>query len=136
MIFLRVASLLLAAGLLGAGTAAPAQASQAAPARSVAIATAQASSPITVDCGWVTCSLYFSRGLTRRMVTPTGAAAVISGTCGHPACRVITIGAGLIAVKAAEAAGKRQCLRIRFVPSTPPVFAGLYSSGNGHCRGR
>jgi hypothetical protein len=91
----------------------------------------QARAPISVDCGWVTCSLYFNRRLTRRMVTPLGAVAVLTGKCSHPACKAAAVGSALLALKAGEAARKHQCLRIRFVP--PAHVVGLYSSGNKHC---
>ena len=90
-----------------------------------------ARSPISVDCGWVTCSLYFSRPLTRRMATPLGAIAVLTGKCSHPACKAAAVASALLALKAGEAARKHQCLRIRFVP--PAHVVGLYSSGNKHC---
>jgi hypothetical protein len=106
-----------------------------APASAATIRTERASSPISVDCGWVTCSLYFSRPLTRRMVTPLGAAAVLIDKCKHPVCKAVAVGSALVALKANEAAGKHQCLRIRFTRTIPPHFAGLYSSGNKHCHG-
>ncbi|MBO3745756.1 hypothetical protein J5X84_06700 [Streptosporangiaceae bacterium NEAU-GS5] len=120
----RIAVLLGAAALLT-------ETALSAPASAATIQTERARSPISVDCGWVTCSLYFSRPLTRRMATPLGAIAVLTGKCSHPACKAVSAASALLALKAGEAARKHQCLRIRFIP--PAQVVGLYSSGNKHC---
>ncbi|WP_181019440.1 hypothetical protein [Nonomuraea typhae] len=117
----------LAAVLLAGATAAAATPSAAATAGA-----AVALRPVNVDCGWVTCSLYFSRSLTKRMTTPYEAAASLSGLCPHIACKAFGAAAGVLAFKAKEAAGKNQCLRVRYERFTYKVV-GLYSDGSRHC---
>lgn len=97
----------------------------------------------TLDCGFATCSIYFTRNTTRHLadmakVGQTMAAAcadVASGSRVKVICKAIELGSGTIAWKAREAASKNQCLRVRFLrPPSPPQIVGLYSSGNRFCR--
>lgn len=79
-----------------------------------------------------TCSLYFSRATTRAMVTPTGAAAILVAYV--PVVGPVLAGAaGLIALKASEAAGLNACLRIRYLKYTPNTIVGLYSDTSRYC---
>lgn len=83
-------------------------------------------------CGTWTCSLYFSRATTRAMVTPTGAAAILVAYV--PVVGPVLAGAaGLIALKASEAAGLNACLRIRYTRYGPLVIVGLYSDTSQYC---
>ncbi|MFI6502828.1 hypothetical protein [Nonomuraea typhae] len=115
----------LAAVLLAGATAAATPAAAASGA-------AAALRPVNVDCGWVTCSIYFSRSLTKRMTTPYDAAASLSDLCSHVACKAFGAAATVLAFKAKEAAGKNQCLRVRYERFTYKVV-GLYSDGSRHC---
>jgi hypothetical protein len=99
----------------------------------VTVVAVQAKRPVTITCGVVTCSIYFSRAVTRRMVTPAGVVAVVTSLCGHAICKVIAAATGIVAAKASEAAGKNQCLRVRFGRTVPPGIVGLYSDKSRYC---
>jgi hypothetical protein len=112
---------------IGAGAAAVVAAT------GVLVATGQPAEAVTNDCGIVTCSLYLSRSETRSAVTPSGVVALVTGLLpGY--FRFLAIAPGLFAIKAQEAAGKNECLRIRYtVVGNTPAIVGFYSSGNSHC---
>lgn len=99
------------------------------------VAPATPAAAVTNDCGIITCSLYLSRSETRSAVTPSGVVALIAGLLPGP-FRLAAINPGLMAIKSQEAAGKNECLRIRYtVVHNVPAIVGFYSSGNGkYCR--
>jgi hypothetical protein len=96
--------------------------------------------PVAVHCGPLTCSVYFSRLVTGRMTTPLAVATVATTYVPGPGGKALGAVAGVVAVKASEAAGKRQCLRVRYLPPTLatglPVVVGLYSDGSRRCTSR
>lgn len=86
-----------------------------------------------------TSSWYFSQDLTRAMVTPAGVTSVVAGTLGGVAGRVVGGTSGIVAAKAAEAAGEHRCLRVRYVRLPMyPWFAvvGVHSDGSRPCWAR
>ncbi|MFI9559366.1 hypothetical protein [Nonomuraea endophytica] len=119
----------MAAGLM-ASAATPAQAS---PVARSAIAAHAALNPAHATCGWVTCSLYFSRSMARWIATDYGEAmGYVGDYCPANACKIAALGGEVLKWKATEAAGKNQCLRIRYGRLTWHVV-GLYSDGSKHC---
>lgn len=89
--------------------------------------------------GTLSSSWYFSRDLTKAMVTPAGAASVASSLIGGIPGKVLGAAAGAVSIKAAEAASKNQCLRVRYarLPGTPYItLLGLYSDGSRRCWSR
>jgi len=99
--------------------------------------------PIVVDpavrwnCGIITCSIYFSRSVTRDMRFPGGVLALIrsSSRCaGFPPCAAVALASAVVALKASECASKNQCLRIRVTRFTPvPSVVGLYCDRSRFC---
>ncbi len=88
------------------------------------------------NCGIVTCSVYFSRDLTKRMVTPSGVVAVVAGVLAPGPAKAVAVAAGIVSVKSSEAAGKNQCLRVRYtrpLPPQPSAVVGLYSDNSKYC---
>lgn len=92
------------------------------------------------NCGIVTCSMYFSRSVTRRMKTQSGVVATMSITCSkapNPVIEGVCIGlsvtATIVALKAGECASKDQCLRVRMTLSPVPAVVGLYCSKSKYC---
>ena len=101
---------------------------------SLVMAPAQASS-VKFNCGIVTCSAYLSRDLTRKMVTPSGVVGVVAGVFAPGPAKAIAVAAGIVSIKASEAAGKNQCLRIRYTRPTQygSSVVGLYSDKSSYC---
>lgn len=81
------------------------------------------------NCGIVTCSYYFSRAHTRWIAVHGVYLAIADGIIPGWVAKIISVVIGVVTAKAAEAAGRNQCLRVRY-----GLIVGLYSDGSGFCR--
>ena len=74
------------------------------------------------DWGWVSGTLYFTREETRNARDASALAGMVSGACPHPACRVVALAAGGLALVAARLHEDGKCLKIKLVPRPYPPF--------------
>ena len=87
----------------------------------------------TINCGIVTCSIYFSRHTTR-WIASNGVLAVIGLGFIPVVGRLIAAAAGIVVWKATQARSKNQCLRIRYIRFGVPSIVGFYSDGSRYCK--
>ncbi|MDQ3231154.1 MAG: hypothetical protein M3Q07_04975, partial [Pseudobdellovibrionaceae bacterium] len=105
--------------------------------------------PFTENCGIATCSIYLTRNSTKelceRLCQYSNASTAAIATAAAAACAPIggvgaivcggagAVSGGFLIDKLQQAAGKNQCLRVRFVPGVNTV-TGLYSDDSEHCK--
>ena len=94
-------------------------------------------------CGISTCSLYFSRTVTRTMITPSGVLRALFAYCGtvpypplRAACYALRTMAVAIANKSLQCVRGNQCLRVVFRRVLPVVPTGLFCDGSVYCSTR
>lgn len=89
---------------------------------------------VRINCGIVTCSIYFGRALTRRIGQYGGAASAACAFVPTPVGKAVCVAAiNIIGGKARECGAKHQCLRIRYLKYGPHIPAGLYCDGSRYC---
>lgn len=111
---------------------------------------------IVMDCGYVTCSAYLSRGLTKwveRKINPVANAGTkIMAGAASMACGIAAIESGPGAIAAGTfcgvvaavygdafvntvrtASSRNECVRVRFVPPYVAIV-GLYNDNSGYCK--
>ena len=80
-------------------------------------------------CGIISCSYYFSRSTTHWIAQHGALAAIGIGFVPHWLAYYISPIIALVNWKAAQAASKNQCLRVRY-----GAITGLYSDNSGYCK--
>ncbi|MEV6300797.1 hypothetical protein AB0M02_15415 [Actinoplanes sp. NPDC051861] len=150
-----------AAIAVAATTFAPAGAALGAPAhqstperRAASVQLARRASPVTVNCGWVTCSAYVSRSATKSIAgrlqryqnassgaigvaagaacAATGIGGVVAGVCGA----VGIIYGGFAVDQFVHAANTNACVRFRYVRTPhPPYYSAplIYVDRSKYC---
>lgn len=117
-------------------------------------ASSAAAAPVSINCGFATCSAYLSRSATRaidsRIARYQGASAGVIATAAGAACAASGVGTmatalcvgagatfgGFVIDQFNYAAATNACIRLRYVPTGPPtwaIFAGLYVDRSGYC---
>lgn len=86
---------------------------------------------LVINCGYVTCSLYFSRYQTTEIAIWGPALVIAEGIIPGAVGFILKLGAQFVQARAQVASSFNACLRVRFAPPAVPI--GLYVDHSKFC---
>jgi hypothetical protein len=128
-ISLVLAALLLTLCFAFAASAQPAHAATAATSTPSATSSVAIPASGVNHCGIISCSYYFSRSTTKWIAVHGALAAIGLGFIPHWLAEYLGAIITFVNVKASQAAGKHECLRVRY-----GAIVGLYADNSKYCK--